>query len=325
MKHLAGLFLVLFGSFFVVVPAQAATLYLDPANPVINRGDTVMVSLRIDTNEDIEECINTIDAVILYDEPLELVDVSRGDSIIPIWVETPVIDNERRQVSLAGGIPNGYCGRILGDPRLTNTIATFVFRAPVPGSGERTANIALSPESSTYLNDGLGTRAATQFINSTVVIRDAVSETIVDPWQDAIANDTIAPEEFSITLARDEFAFNQQYYIVFNTTDKQSGLSHYEILEQTPYEAQRFTFGAANAPWVVATSSPYVLEDQSLRSIIRVKAVDKAGNEYIATLAPQNESLPWYWWVGGGVLALLVVIILFWLLRKVLAKRRTQK
>ena len=45
---------------------------------------------------------------------------------------------------------------------------------------------------------------------------------------------------------------------------------------------------AANAPWVDA-QSPYQLADQTLNSVVRVRAVDKAGNEYVATLIPEED------------------------------------
>ena len=32
------------------------------------------------------------------------------------------INKENRTVTFAGGIPNGYCGRVNGDPKLTNII-----------------------------------------------------------------------------------------------------------------------------------------------------------------------------------------------------------
>ena len=40
--------------------------------------------------------------------------------------------------------------------------------------------------------------------------------------------------------------------------------------------------------------SPYLLKDQSLKSIIKVKAVDKAGNEKIVKVAPFKKIFP-YW------------------------------
>jgi subtilase family serine protease len=59
------------------------------------------------------------------------------------------------------------------------------------------------------------------------------------------------------------------------------------VIEEPLDSKNLFGWGASTAPWVTA-QSPYVLDDQSLNSTIRVKAIDKAGNEFIATLVPEE-------------------------------------
>ena len=81
---------------------------------------------------------------------------------------------------------------------------------------------------------------------------------------------------------------SNKYWISFNTTDKQTGIDHYEIMEEPLTQFGSFQWGRADAPWI-EERSPYVLDDQSLNSIIRVKAIDKAGNEYIANLIPDES------------------------------------
>lgn len=320
--------LLLVGFLFVLCqPAAAATLYIDPPRPTLNRGDAVTLSVRLDTDEAAGECINAIDGVITYNEAINPVDLAIGQSILPVWVEQPRIDKEKRQITFAGGIPNGYCGRVEGDPKLTNTILQLVFRAPglTVGGGESSSlgTVTFLPETKAYLNDGFGTEANLQTIGAELTLNQVVGTEIVDEWRDAVAADEIPPEEFSITLERDEFAFEQQYYIVFNTTDKQSGLSHYEVIEELPEEVRLFSFGAATAPWL-ETRSPYILKDQTLRSTIRVRALDKAGNEYVATLAPQNATgAPLWVYIGAGaagVLLIAVIAILVMVIRR--RKRR---
>lgn len=310
--------------FFVADFVSAATLYLDPPRPTLNRGDSVTLSVRLDTDEAADECINAIDGVIAYNEAINPVDISIGQSIFPIWVEQPVIDKDNRTITFAGGIPNGYCGRVEGDPRLTNTLLQIVFRAPgltvggtdLPSQG----TVTFKPETRAFLNDGFGTEAQLQTLGAELTLNQVVGSTIVDDWRDVVASDDIPPEEFSITLEKDEFAFEKKYYIVFNTTDKQSGMSHYEVIEEPVEDTRLFTFGAATTVWTEGRS-PYVLNDQALKSTIRVRAVDKAGNEYIATLAPQNASLErWPLWmvaaVGGVVVFLVLVALLIWYWRR---------
>ncbi len=322
-------FLFVFLCFFVSTVAEAATLYIDPPTVSLNRGDAITVAVRIDTDESTEECINAVDGVINFTENITPVDVSLGESILPVWIESPVIDKENRRITFAGGIPNGYCGRVEGDPRLTNTLFQIVFRAPglQIGGGENSgrAEVTFGPETTAYQNDGFGTKAETKAFGTVFTISPTIGSEILDPWREDVLADDIAPEAFSITLERDEFAFNGDYYIVFNTTDKQTGLSHYEVIEESVEEAGLFSFGAATAPWE-KVRSPYVLKDQTLRSVVRVRAIDKAGNEYLATLAPQGSSLkPWETYLVPIAIAIVTIIGalgIFWFVRRRIIRNR---
>lgn len=300
--------------------SQAASLYIDPALSQVHRGDLFTMSVRLDTDEAVGECVNAVDAVITYPESIEPVDVSIGDSILRVWVEEPTIHRDTRTITFAGGIPNGYCGRVAGDPRLTNILAKVIFRSPgfvVGGSTTNTeATIGFSDESTAYLNDGLGTKAVLSTYPARVELDPNLGKEILNAWQEDINADDVAPEEFSISLHKDDKAFSQKYYIVFNTTDKQTGVDHYEVMEEPLAKSGSFQWGRADAPWI-ETRSPYVLADQSLNSIIRVKAIDKAGNEYIATLVPDEtlrtishgQLLSVIFGAVGGLLVLIMIVV----------------
>lgn len=279
--------------FFFVVSASdaaAAYLYIDPAEPSIFRGDTVTLSVRVDTDEAADECVNAIDATITYSDNIRAVDVSRGESIMNVWVEEPVINEEENTITFAGGIPGGYCGRIAGDPQLTNVIAELVFRSPgfnVGGGNAPIANVDFADTTRVLLHDGLGTPAELTYTGAMITLRDSAGSSIEDDWADRVGEDDAPPADFAITLAEDDSAFSGRSYIVFNTVDKQSGIDHYEVMEEPFEEFYLFRWGAADAPWI-RTQSPYVLKDQTLNSTIRVKAVDKAGNETVAVLVPDE-------------------------------------
>ena len=280
--------------FFSFGYAQAATIYIDPGVATLGRGDAITTAVRIMPDASLGECINVIDAVVTYSENIQPVDISIGKSIFNVWVEPPVINKENRTITFAGGIPNGYCGRVEGDPRLTNIIAEIIFRSPGMqvggGSDDTQAHVDFAPETQVLLNDGAGTRAPLTALGGTFTLeKSAGSDGVVDAWREAVRQDANPPEQFSITLTRDETAFAGKHFIVFSTTDKQTGISHYEVMEEPVLEFSAFKWGGVGVPWIKA-ESPYVLKDQSLNSIIRVKALDKAGNEYIATYIP-DESL----------------------------------
>lgn len=305
------------------IPANfslAATLYLDPGIATIYRGDAITTSIRIMPNQAEGECINAADVVITYSDNIQPVDISIGRSIFSVWVEDPIINKENKTITLAGGIPNGYCGRVQGDPSLTNIIAEIVFRSPglqigVPEAGN-TAVIDFAPETQVYINDGQGTKANLTTLPSTITLERTVGSAIADDWREAVRADNIPPEDFSISLEKDILAFNGRYFIVFTTTDKQTGLSHYEVMEEPFSDLGSFTWGGTDVPWV-RTVSPYVLKDQSLNSTIRVRAFDKAGNEYVATLIP-DESMRTisatdritYVAVGVAVVVVILIILL---------------
>jgi len=90
--------------------------------------------------------------------------------------------------------------------------------------------------------------------------------------------DKTSPEEFELQIVDLEGV----QYLIFDTMDATSGMSHYEVLE---FNLGGNFSGRKESQWKVVLS-PYLLEDQSLRSTIRVKAVDKAGNERFAEIIP---------------------------------------
>lgn len=327
------LFVLLGGLLFLLTTAataQAATLYMDPQTATLNRGDAVTLTVRLDTDEFANECINVVEAVIAYSPSIIPVDVSTSNSIFSMWVERPTINRDNHTITFAGGIPNGYCGRVAGDPRLTNSIAELVFRAPgmqVGGGDERgSADIQFTDQTIAYQNDGFGTPAQIQKFGARLTMLDTIGSEIKDEWRTRVQDDQIPPEPFSIELVTGETAVGERSYIVFSTTDKQTGISHYEVLEERVEDASWFSFGAVTAPWETVSGPVYILKDQSLSSIIRVRAIDKAGNEYMASLQPSNmskssSSQSMLLIVGG--LALLMCLIVFGLvIRKVLVLRR---
>lgn len=330
--HLAIVF-----CFLLVNQVNAATIYIDPGVATLYRGDAITTSVRLMPDQNNSECINTVDAVIRYPENIQPVDVSIGRSIFSVWVEPPTINKEEKTITFAGGIPNGYCGRVQGDPGFTNVIADIIFRSPglqigsTPGGN--TALIDFAPETTVYLNDGQGTKAPLLTLGSTLTLDPNAGPGIVDVWREEVQQDEIPPEEFSIALERDTLAFSGQYYIIFSTTDKQTGISHFEVMEEPSSELSKFTWGGTDAPWVRETS-PYTLKDQSLNSTIRVRAFDKAGNEYVATLVPDEsmrstskQATIVYALFGAGLLVFFIMILglLIWFKKRKIAKLENEK
>ena len=116
--------------------------------------------------------------------------------------------------------------------------------------------------------------------------------------------DSTLPEDFQPEIGQDFSIFEGKYFLSFATTDKTSGINYFEIKE-------------GKKEWKKALS-PYLLEDQELKSVIQVKAVDKAGNERIAQWEPSKE--PFAWWIV--ILILIGAGVIWWIAYKIMKSFR---
>lgn len=317
---------ILFLACVVPLSASAVQITLDAGNAIHSRLDTFYVPVRLDEQN---ECVNAVMVSIAYD-PSEITvrDVATGKSILTLWTQRPTVHKdgggkEIGRVTFEGGIPGGYCGRVEGDPGLTNILAELVIGG-VPkaeGMGVRTeTHLHVEPTTYAFLHDGLGTRANTTYLGTTVTMEQQGGEP-KNVWTDDLWNDRISPEYFEITLVEGPSVGNPRHYIVFSTLDKQSGLSHYEVLETDPDRFGFLSWALRKAHWVRA-ESPYVLRDQELQSKIMVKAVDKNGNERIATYVPPMSPLAEITQLSFVVPVLILVTFFVVLLSLFIAIRR---
>ena len=282
-------FAFFFLAFFLPFTSEAARIYLDPADKEVNLNDTFLVNIRID-NEG--ECINAVDIKIAYDnKAIGAVDFSRGESLLTLWVETPTIDHSAGIISFSGGIPGGYCGRVVGDPGLSNTLGKIAFSTSghrIEGAPGDIARVEILPGSKVLLNDGLGTPADLT-LDGAIFTIGTPGKFIKDEWIDEVKKDAIPPESFEINIHQYP---SIGYFIIFPTNDKQSGVDHFEVFEGS-IEKPGFEVGTNKpAQWrrVEKNEHCYVLRDQTLNSKVLVKAIDKAGNERLAELNPKDVS-----------------------------------
>ena len=276
---------------------------MESAKNEYHLGETFVVSLRIDT----EECINVVEVNLnFFNDILEVVDFSKGESILTLWLKEPTINQKSGLISFIGGVPGGYCGRIVGDPGLSNLLGKIVFRIPelIAWEVKDTAAVGFLDSSQLFLNDGLGTKAElkTEGISLKILNEGFVSEE--NEWQELIAKDNIPPESFEIEIHQDPNVFEGKYFIIFDTTDKQTGIDHYEIFEEK----------VGREEWQIS-DSPYLLEDQNLLGVIKVKAVDKVGNERIVEYRPQRSTFS-YWII---IIALIIIYIAWYIISKKVA------
>lgn len=268
--------------------AGAATISIDSDAHSYGLGDTFIATVRLDNGD---ECINAAQIDLSYPaKDLRAVDFSRGDSIFSLWVADPVLNTAKGTVSFSGGVPGGYCGRIQGDPAQSNILGKVVFT--VVSASDTQATIALNPSSKVYLHDGLGTPAQLALAGLSLALGPTPT-LATNPWIDAVKSDTVSPDTFAVQVESTRGVFGGKYYAVFSTTDKQSGIDHYEIYE--------------DGVWKHVTS-PYLLHDQSLDGGVRLRAIDKAGNIRVADFDPKSVPARQYSTTEFASLVLLILI-----------------
>ena len=254
------------------------------------RLDASMVNVRAGEEFSVEtvlftdEPVNAVEGRIIFPEDMLVVkEISDGNSSINFWVERP--RSELPGVVIFSGVtPGGFSG-------VNNLLFSVTFEAKKTGM----ATISIS-NAKALQNDGEGTEAALSLRNVAVEIKAGDSSTRKEE-----VKDTVQPEPFALSVARNPSVYDGEWFVAFATSDKDSGVSRYEVKEF------RFSFLSFLSPWTHA-ESPYVLKDQNLKSYTVVKAIDYTENERISIVAPQ-KSLSWYDYLS--VFGILVVALAF--------------
>lgn len=286
----------------VTSSAFATKLYFDSPQNEYGVGDTFQTEIKIDTEG---QEINTAYIKFNFDSDiLSFEDFSDGSSIINFWVEKPVFNNQA--FSFAGIVPGGFRGK-------DGILLTIFLRAEKEGN----ATISFGGDSKVLLNDGKGTSAPLEISNFEFLISKNASSSMFQ-----VSRDIDPPESFKPEIIQDSNVFDGQYFLVFATKDKGSGIDYYEVkeLKMTNYELRNEE--ALDSVGYASAESPYLLNDQKLTSVIFVKAVDKQNNQIVEILLPQHKYMPWYknariW--GIITLAILFVFalaIILWKIKK---------
>lgn len=276
----------------------AVGLSLIPEQLTVSVGQEFSVELFLDTGN--AENINAMEGTLSYaNELLELKEIQDGNSIVNFWIERPRSDNTG-YIRFAGITPGGYRGQ-------KGSLFKIIFEAKASGSG-----IVEIREQNVLRNDGQGTSVPVQ----TNPFRFVISQTNSSaPRIVSHEKDRDPPEAFMPEIARDPNLFEGKWFVVFATQDKGSGIDHYEVLENRSQNI-------GNRSWV-QEESPYLLQDQALKSYIYIKAIDKAGNERIAMLGPRSS--PQY--AHYIILSILVggVVVSYFFVKILWRKRKRKK
>ncbi len=228
----------------------AASVGFDAPATQVHQGDSFLTSLSFSSAND---SVNALSGAVSFSDTLSFQGIEYDNSVVPLWIERPTYGTTTNEISFSGIIPGGLEGA-------HQVIFTLLF------SAEKEGDAMVSVDEMTLLkNDGLGTEITASSLPLTFTIAPVAKYP-----QRAEISDTIPPEQFTPLISRSDSLFGGKYFVSFDTTDKDSGIDHFEI-------AETFLFPPSAGDWKIATS-PYELSNQSGIQKVYVKAVDKSGN-----------------------------------------------
>jgi hypothetical protein len=281
---------------------QAAELYLKSSQGSYSPNEIFKVEIRLNVSSG--ENVTALEGNIKYNpQDLKAIDFLKGNSILT-FVEEPKINQEQGIATFSGIIPGGYAGRLPGDPGESNLLGTIVFQTLKTTNPqtliEITKNSKILLNAGEELENNLVLKSLNIAINPQEVVFNPLNE-----LEKIKEEDKIPPEDFKPEIVK----INSQYFLVFNTQDKQSGIDHYEvaILKENLLGQLKFINNFK------VGESPYPLQETDLDKVIEVKAIDKAGNERIAILYPQVR-IKWYqnYWFWGIIVMGIIIIYAEW-------------
>ena len=228
------------------------------------------------------DSVNALSGEIVLPEGIIVEKIFDGESAVTLWVEKPTLMKDERTISFSGLTPGGITG--------VRTLFTFVF------SSKNTGIFPFVFRNLTALkNDGKGTALKTSSIKKQIAVTSMKSSQMFS------LVDTTPPEIFKPVISSNSELFGGENFMTFVAQDKGAGIDHYEY-------ATRF-FGSPGEKEWQQISSPFVIPHDVESHTLYVKAVDKLGNERIASVTGLSYYTFRVWW--GIIIVLFITCALY--------------
>lgn len=265
----------------------AAEIFFDTNVKSIAQGEEFLVHVRIDTEGD---AVNAIAGTLNFPSNLfSIRSVSDGNSVLNFWIEKPESSSvQAGTLRFSGMTPGGFKG---GEVLLFSMIV----KAEHFGSGSFSMT-----DVQTLRNDGKGSSVNTAITPLSMDISSSFGSSTA---HFSLVQDNVPPEDFNPLIAHDATLFDGKYFLVFSTQDKGSGISSYAVREGRWSHYKN-------------AESPYLLQNQSLRKKIFVKAIDNEGNEKVASVDPRGWIVRYLFLGIFGIVIVGIAIMVYSLWRK---------
>lgn len=263
------------------VSAQEATFYVSPSNGAYRLGATFFVDVLINAQG---IAINAAQTKIFFpSDKLEVVKISKQNSIFSLWPEEPVFSNSQGRISLLGGVPSpGFIGK-------GGKVISILFKTKSPGEAE-----VYFGNEKILANDPYGTDifAFSQGGTYSIIALEDIIPLEEEPEkpkpkppsvpEEEEVSDTEPPNPFDIIIDNEGDPTNPSPLLYFKTTDDISGVGRYEVkIKEEVFEVKL----GENFPWRMPNSPPDTYQ-------IVVKAIDRAGNSRESSTEVKIESIP---------------------------------
>ena len=277
------------------LPNMLRAMTVELENPVGDIGVNDVVNLNVYLDTEGKE-INAMEGKVILSGDFEIRSVSTAGSVFDLWPNKPSVEGD--EISFVGGTTSGVFG---------SRLRTFTVSIKPLG----TENISFTTgDISAFLNDGVGTRVAVTGKSRQIAVLQDSEGAVRNDLEALIMEDKTQPKEFEILIGRDSGLHDGKYFASFNTTDAESGIDRYEVIE-------------GDNP-VVRSGNTYVIMDQSLQGEITVRAIDAAGNVRSVTsdmksVVSESNTVNW----GVVMIGILLLLVIFFG-RKYIAHKHAQ-
>lgn len=265
-------FILIFVFCIFVKKVNAAGLYFSPSSGNYNVGQNFSVSVYVSSPE---QAINAVSGVVSFPpDKLKVISLSKKGSIFSFWVKEPLFSNSAGTIDFEGVVFNpGFLGS-------AGKIITISFQTKT--AGQVSINFL---SASVLANDGKGTNILTNTGSGSYTVQQQKYSASPKPTSSGgvtsfLLSDNEPPQPFKIEIKEGRQTTNPSPTLFFETTDKISGIDHYEIIidGKEPIKTQK---------------SELKIPSQDLgKHTIIVKAIDKAGNETLAITEVEILPIP---------------------------------
>jgi|GEM_PF-5842327 len=248
-------------------------------------GGAFEIEVRVITDE---HSVNAVEGVLQIPDGVTDIQVSTAGSAFPVFAAGPVYEIGDRSISFTAGAPGGIKEGSEG----------LVFS--VYGKAQSVGSYTFEMSSArAYRNDGEGTAENVSKTPTSIQV-ERIDTPPKNLALENIQSDTIKPN-ITVEIGRDNSLFEGNYFLAFYGSDVGSGISYFEVSEGWR------DFGTIK--------DFYILKDQKLGSVVRVRAYDEAGNATISYVWPEHPlaHAPYY---GALVLIGVALFSMFLWLRK---------